>query len=80
MGFISPAISGTLHWSFGSGRRSRQFMRKKLDIQEAPDDVWPICPHCKKELKFIWVKSKGIEFYCRYRTLTQRRHGFALLA
>ncbi|HEY5911229.1 MAG TPA: hypothetical protein VJA21_11565 [Verrucomicrobiae bacterium] len=55
-------------------------MRKKLDIQEAPDDVWPICPHCKKELKFIWVKSKGIEFYCRYRTLTQRRHGFALLA
>jgi hypothetical protein len=37
-------------------------MPKKLDIQEAPDEVWPFCPHCKKELNFIWVKSKGIGF------------------
>lgn len=37
-------------------------MPKKLDVQEAPADIWPICPHCKSELKFIWVKSKGIGF------------------
>ena len=28
-----------------------------LHVQEAPADVWPICPHCRRELKFIWVKS-----------------------
>lgn len=44
-------------------------MPKKLDIQEAPDDVWPICPHCKKELEFIWVKSKGIGFIERKQFL-----------
>ena len=44
-------------------------MPKQLDIQEAPDDVWPICPHCKQELKFIWVKSKGIGFIERKQFL-----------
>jgi hypothetical protein len=34
-------------------------MTEKLDLQEAPDDVWPICPHCKAELRFVWVKTKG---------------------
>lgn len=35
-------------------------MAKKLDFEEAPADVWPICPHCKEALKVIWVKSKGL--------------------
>jgi uncharacterized protein with PIN domain len=34
----------------------------RLDLKEAPDDVFPVCPHCKKELSFIWVKSKGLGF------------------
>lgn len=42
---------------------------KKLDIVEAPDDVWPICPHCKEELRFIWVKSKGAGFIERKQFL-----------
>ena len=50
-------------------RQWRHFMSKKLDIQEAPDDVWPVCPHCKNELKFIWVKSKGIGFIERKQFL-----------
>ena len=35
-------------------------MTEKLDVQEAPEEVWPVCPHCKDELHFIWVKSKGL--------------------
>ena len=31
-----------------------------LDITEAPDEVFPICPHCQHELRYIWVKSKGL--------------------
>ncbi len=37
-------------------------MDTKLDLEEAPADVWPICPHCKQELKVVWVKSKGLGF------------------
>jgi uncharacterized protein with PIN domain len=31
-----------------------------LNLQKAPDDVLPLCPHCKKELTFLWVKEKGV--------------------
>lgn len=37
-------------------------MSEKLDLRPAPDDVWPLCPHCKNELRYIWVKSKGLGF------------------
>ena len=33
---------------------------KKLDLIEAPEDVFPICPHCQEELHEIWVKTKGL--------------------
>lgn len=36
--------------------------QKKLDLVEAPEDVWPICPHCRKELNEVWCKSKGLGF------------------
>lgn len=32
----------------------------KLHMTKAPDDVWPICPHCKEELRSIWFKSKAL--------------------
>ena len=51
--------------AFGGGRD----MAKKLDLKEAPEDVWPICPRCKKELQFIWVKSKGLGFVERKQFL-----------
>ena len=38
-------------------------MSSKLDLEEAPSDVNPVCPHCQKELEFIWVKSKGLGFF-----------------
>jgi uncharacterized protein YbaR (Trm112 family) len=44
-------------------------VRRKLDVQEAPDDVLPICPYCKKELKSIWVKTKGMGFIERKQFL-----------
>lgn len=37
-------------------------MSQKLDLQEAPENIYPLCPHCKKELHHIWVKSKGWGF------------------
>ena len=37
-------------------------MSGKLDIREAPADLWPLCPHCKEELRYIWAKSKGMGF------------------
>jgi hypothetical protein len=33
---------------------------RKLDLEEAPADVFPHCPHCKQELRRIWCKSKGL--------------------
>ncbi len=44
-------------------------MKKRLDVTEAPDDVWPICPHCRQELRFIWVKTKGTGFIERKQFL-----------
>jgi hypothetical protein len=35
-------------------------MTEKLDVQVAPDDVWPICPHCREELRLLWMKRKGL--------------------
>ncbi len=35
-------------------------MSPKLDLREAPEDVRARCPHCKHDLEFIWVKSKGL--------------------
>ena len=50
-------------------RPMETLMAKKLDLVEAPANAWPICPHCKKELKFIWVKSKGLGFIERKQFL-----------
>jgi hypothetical protein len=44
-------------------------MQQKLDVIEAPEDMWPICPHCEEELRFIWVKSKGLGFLERKQFL-----------
>jgi hypothetical protein len=44
-------------------------MKEKLDIVEAPDEVWPICPHCRNELRFIWTKTKGLGFIERRQFL-----------
>jgi uncharacterized protein with PIN domain len=42
---------------------------KKLDLQEAPETVFPKCPRCDKELKFVWAKSKGAGFIERKQFL-----------
>jgi uncharacterized Zn-finger protein len=33
---------------------------KGMKIDEAPEDAIPMCPYCKKELREIWIKTKGI--------------------
>jgi len=53
-------------------------MKEKLDITEGPADVWPICPHCRKELRFIWVKTQGTGFIERKQFLLCP-HGRAFL-
>jgi len=37
-------------------------MEKEIKIEEAPENVFPHCPHCKTELRKIWVKKKGLGF------------------
>ncbi|MFC1765281.1 hypothetical protein ACFL6U_24815 [Planctomycetota bacterium] len=37
-------------------------MSNKIKIEEAPDDVIPKCPHCKEELRRVWLKKRGIGF------------------
>ena len=44
-------------------------VKEKLDLREAPENVFPICPHCKTELKFIWTKIKGLGFVERKQFL-----------
>ena len=29
----------------------------KMRIQEAPEDVYPLCPSCKRELRDLWKKT-----------------------
>jgi len=31
-----------------------------VTLEEAPKDVVPKCPHCRKPLAKIWIKAKGI--------------------
>jgi hypothetical protein len=31
-----------------------------IEIEEAPEAVVPICPHCKSELRRLWCKSRGL--------------------
>jgi hypothetical protein len=31
-----------------------------VEVDDAPKDAIPVCPHCDSELKRIWVKSEGI--------------------
>lgn len=33
---------------------------ENVNFQEAPREKLPRCPHCKKELQTIWVKSEGL--------------------
>jgi uncharacterized protein with PIN domain len=44
-------------------------MSQKLDLRPAPDDVWPICPHCKKEIRFLRAKTKGLGIFQRKQFL-----------
>ncbi len=34
--------------------------QRTLKVEDAPDDVLPICPHCHKELETLWIKTKGL--------------------
>lgn len=34
-------------------------MEKKMQLHEAADDEWPICPHCKKELRELKHRKRG---------------------
>lgn len=31
-----------------------------IELEEAPEAVVPICPHCKAELRRLWSKSRGL--------------------
>jgi hypothetical protein len=31
-----------------------------LELDEAPKDVLPVCPHCKAELDRLWYKTEGV--------------------
>ena len=31
-----------------------------MRIEKAPEDAVPICPHCKGELRTVWIKTKGL--------------------
>ena len=31
----------------------------KIKFEVAPDEVFPKCPYCKKELNKIWTKNQG---------------------
>ena len=33
-----------------------------MKIEEAPPDAIPKCPHCKEDLRKIWIKTKGLGF------------------
>jgi uncharacterized Zn-finger protein len=33
---------------------------ENVNLEEAPADVLPRCPYCKKDLDKIWVKSSGL--------------------
>jgi uncharacterized protein with PIN domain len=35
---------------------------ENVNIEEAPEDKFPLCPSCKKELSTIWVKTDGLGF------------------
>ncbi len=44
-------------------------MSEKLDLVEAPQEIFPLCPHCHTELHFIWAKTKGLGFIERKQFL-----------
>ena len=31
-----------------------------IDLEEAPKDVIPLCPHCGDKLTLLWYKSEGL--------------------
>jgi hypothetical protein len=31
-----------------------------VDLQEAPKEALPLCPHCRKELRILWYKAEGL--------------------
>lgn len=37
-------------------------MIENISMEECPVNVLPCCPHCKKDLDKIWVKSSGLGF------------------
>ncbi len=36
---------------------------ENVNLEEAPQEVAPRCPSCKKDLDRIWVKTSGLGFY-----------------
>jgi hypothetical protein len=35
---------------------------ENVNMDEAPEDKFPKCPGCKKDLNEIWVKTSGMGF------------------
>jgi uncharacterized protein YbaR (Trm112 family) len=33
-----------------------------VNLEDAPPEVLPQCPYCKKDLNTIWVKTSGLGF------------------
>lgn len=31
-----------------------------IEVEKAPDRVVPKCPHCRKELRSLWILKKGL--------------------
>ena len=29
----------------------------KIRVEEAPEDVYPLCPSCKRELRDLWTRT-----------------------
>jgi len=38
-------------------------MENDIVMEEAPVEVFPVCPYCKAELRKIWMKRKGLGFF-----------------
>jgi uncharacterized Zn-finger protein len=36
---------------------------ENVNIEEAPGEVLPRCPYCKKDLDKIWIKRSGLGLY-----------------
>ncbi len=56
-GICNGPPSGGGLWSLAA--LTRITMKAKLTYTEAKEDEWPICPHCRKELREFKFKRRG---------------------